>query len=240
MVVLSLLGCNKQDQDPCMGRKVEEKVYMPDTLYSWFENITPRDSAVVKNFKSKSNTGLTESMQITRNAETRSTFEDCLLQTYQGTYFSYESSLYGNYFNLSVDFANDDYPNGWEDKNSTTSRDKIDLKIHYAIATDTNNPPPYIVDLVQPVYPAHTQSLQAIFFTHAKLPAYTQYVTCDTCIKHIGAYTQNGRTYTDVWRYYSPIGFGKQDTPNEFLIDKKYGIIWFKTLDNTSWEIDVH
>lgn len=228
-----VISCKKSNEyQPCNG--INRDYYLPDSLNKYFKSIL--DSASEKvNYQAKSNSGLSETMTIYRDGPYYSS-SSCATTNYWVNSYIYHSNLYKNYFTVELGFQSNYYPNGWIEEDDRVYTDSINLKIHYAFQTDTNSLP-YIVDLIQPIAPKYSTRMKVAYFTHDRLPAYTQYIFCDTCIQYIGKYSIDNHMYNEVYKYISPINFGNSETLEELLIDKQHGVIQFNNKDKIIWTV---
>ncbi|MFI5220922.1 MAG: hypothetical protein ACHQK8_01255 [Bacteroidia bacterium] len=235
-LTLLIIGGCKKDSSLTSCNQVTTDYYLPDSLYTWFNKVMGIDSSS-KNFYARSNTGLSETMVASRFA-TSSSGSGCENKIYHQNTYTYLSNTFRNYFRLSVNFENQStYPNGWNSSNFDLQTDKISLYIHFDLLNNSNNCV-YDVDLKQALSPTKSNKMNVAYYTYDSVPFKTTLMTCDSCIQEIGNYSQNGKSYNEVCKYISPLNFGNPRDPLEFLVDKKFGVIQFKTKDGTTWTID--
>jgi hypothetical protein len=225
---LFIYGCFRSSQKEDTCKYFEESYYLPDTLYKWYDNAVPRGSERV-NYMAKSSSGLSETLIVFKED---SGYEKsiCYLKNYFTTGLSYRSTLYSNNMIIRLGFRTNYYPNGFKPLDFNTYTDFVDFRIIFGYSG-------YDVSLIQPISPKYHNQLKAAYVTYTKLPAVTQFLTCDTCIEEIGTYLEGIHTYNNVFRYKNPLMFGDSNSIKEFLIDRKYGIIKVTRKNNVNWTI---
>lgn len=230
------LGCRKTYVEPPPCQYFETNYDAPDSLKQWFSSIM--DTSVTSiNFQGKSNSGLSETVNISKDNVGYLT-SICYTKYFWQGVLEYKSTLYNyNTLKIGVGIKTDFYMFGFSDPGYEIFPNTFDFKIHYYFYSDSMRRG-YEVDLIQPIAPVYSTKIQAIYHPSAVYPPVISYLDCDTCYEYKGKYTQNNRTYLEVSRYKSPIRLGFSKTLKELLIDKKYGIIQTVFNDNTVWTID--